>query len=49
MIDGAEFERCFMEWIRQLAGLTSKVIAVDKAIASYFSRKPPKMIRNQVF
>ena len=33
MIDGAEFERCFAEWVRQLAGLTSKVIAIDgKAI-----------------
>jgi hypothetical protein len=29
MIDGAEFERCFAEWVRQLAGLTSKVIAID--------------------
>jgi len=29
MIDGAEFERCFVERVRQLAGLTSKVIAVD--------------------
>jgi len=32
-IDGVEFERCFAEWVRQLAGLTSKVIAIDgKAI-----------------
>lgn len=29
MIDGAEFERCFVEWVRQLAGLTGKVIAID--------------------
>jgi hypothetical protein len=29
MIDGREFERCFVEWVRQLAGLTSKVIAED--------------------
>jgi predicted transposase YbfD/YdcC len=29
MIDGAEFESCFVEWVQQLAGLTSKVIAVD--------------------
>jgi len=29
MIDGAEFERCFAEWVRQLAGLTSQVIAID--------------------
>jgi hypothetical protein len=29
MIDGGEFERCFVEWVRQLAGLTSKVIAID--------------------
>ena len=29
MIDGAEFGRCFIEWVRQLAGLTSQVIAID--------------------
>jgi predicted transposase YbfD/YdcC len=29
MIDGAEFKRCFTEWVRQLAGMTSQVIAVD--------------------
>jgi len=28
MIDGDEFERCFAEWVRQLTGLTSKVIAI---------------------
>ena len=28
MIDGAEFERCFAEWVRQITGLTSIVIAI---------------------
>ena len=29
MINGKAFDRCFMEWVQTLAGLTSKVIAID--------------------
>ena len=29
MINGKAFERCFVEWVQTLAGLTSKVIAID--------------------
>jgi len=29
MLDGREFERCFVEWVQTLSGLTSKTIAID--------------------